>query len=256
MTRTLFIGDLHAKPDLLPLISHVADREHAHRIILLGDICDDWHASNRSMVEFVTRFSAWYRRQAEHRDVIPLLGNHDMPYWMRHDSTAYWNVRRVAMGFKPGAYRHVHELMRLMPFRFAWTDGPVLATHAGLTRTWCMKRWGSGYASMNATAIADRLNRMLGHSSTMASPMLDVGPARGGDRTPSFLWCDRTEFAMDGDTRLTQVVGHTPVRTVTHEHDAWFCDTFSTMSDDTPIGDRSLLIMDDGPEFHVTSLLG
>lgn len=41
MNRTLFAGDLHAKGDLLPFISNMADREHADRIVLLGDICDD-----------------------------------------------------------------------------------------------------------------------------------------------------------------------------------------------------------------------
>lgn len=32
--RTLFVGDLHAKADLLPLITRVARREHAERIVL------------------------------------------------------------------------------------------------------------------------------------------------------------------------------------------------------------------------------
>lgn len=255
MTRTLFIGDLHAKPDLLPLISHVADREHAHRIILLGDICDDWNISNNGLARFFDTFAAWYRHESDEREVVPLLGNHDAPYYLKQDSGSYARARAVAPGFKPGAHRRVHELMRNIPFRLAWTDGSILATHAGLTRAWGCRRLGVDYMGMPVEQIADRLNRMLLHPSSLVVPMTDIGPARGGAGIPSPLWCDRSEFAVGGDMRLTQVVGHTPVRTVTHEHDAWFCDTFSTMSDDTPIGDRSLLIMDDGPEFHVTPLL-
>lgn len=53
MSRTLFAGDLHAKGDLLPFISNMADREHADRIVLLGDICDDWHVSNTGMIRFM-----------------------------------------------------------------------------------------------------------------------------------------------------------------------------------------------------------
>lgn len=53
MNRTLFAGDLHAKGDLLPFISNMADREHADRIVLLGDICDDWHVSNTGMIRFM-----------------------------------------------------------------------------------------------------------------------------------------------------------------------------------------------------------
>lgn len=48
MNRTLFAGDLHAKGDLLPFISNMADREYADRIVLLGDICDDWHVRTRA----------------------------------------------------------------------------------------------------------------------------------------------------------------------------------------------------------------
>ena len=44
--RTLFVGDLHAKADLLPLISRVAQRENTDRMVLLGDVCDDWNVSN------------------------------------------------------------------------------------------------------------------------------------------------------------------------------------------------------------------
>ena len=53
--RTLFVGDLHAKADLLPLITRVARREHAERIVLLGDICDDWNVSNNGLVRFSIR---------------------------------------------------------------------------------------------------------------------------------------------------------------------------------------------------------
>ena len=80
--RTLFVGDLHAKADLLPLITRVARREHAERIVLLGDICDDWNVSNNGLVRFFDTFAAWYRRESLEREVIPLLGNHDVPYFL------------------------------------------------------------------------------------------------------------------------------------------------------------------------------
>ena len=72
MTRTLFVGDLHAKADLLPLITRVARREHAERIVLLGDICDDWNVSNNGLVRFFDTFAAWYRL-----DVLPVLKHRD-----------------------------------------------------------------------------------------------------------------------------------------------------------------------------------
>lgn len=78
MNRTLFAGDLHAKGDLLPFISNTADREHADRI-------------------------------------VPLLGNHDVPYFMQHGSASFARVRAQAPGFKPGAQRRVHRFAVRVP---------------------------------------------------------------------------------------------------------------------------------------------
>ena len=71
--RTLFVGDLHAKADLLPLISRVAQRENTDRMVLLGDVCDDWNVSNNGLIRFFETFTSWYRREAGEREVIPLL---------------------------------------------------------------------------------------------------------------------------------------------------------------------------------------
>ena len=187
--------------------------------------------------------------------MIPLLGNHDVPYFLKQGSSSYARVRAVAPGFKPGAHRKVHELMQNIPFQLAWSDGNILATHAGLTRAWGRRRLGTDYMDMPVEEVTDRLNRMLLHPASLVVPMTDIGPARGGAGTPSPLWCDRGEFAEDGDMHLTQVVGHTPVPTVLHEHDAWFCDTFSTISDGTPIGDGSLLMYSESG-FYPLPLLG
>lgn len=134
--RTLFVGDLHAKADLLPLISRVAQRENTDRMVLLGDVCDDWNVSNNGLIRFFETFTSWYRREAGEREVIPLLGNHDVPYFLKQGSSSYARVRALAPGFKPGAHRKVHELMQNTPFQLAWSDGNILATHAGLTRAW------------------------------------------------------------------------------------------------------------------------
>ena len=57
--RTLFVGDLHAKADLLPLISRVAQRENTDRMVLLGDVCDDWNVSNNGLIRFFDTFAVF-----------------------------------------------------------------------------------------------------------------------------------------------------------------------------------------------------
>lgn len=168
MNRTLFAGDLHAKGDLLPFISNMADREHADRIVLLGDICDDWHVSNTGMIRFMERFASWYRAESGRREIVPLLGNHDVPYLMQHGSASFARVRAQAPGFKPGAQRRVHELMKDIPIRIAWTDGTIIATHAGLTR-----RFGHAWTGMTADRIAARLNRLPDRPGSLAALYMD-----------------------------------------------------------------------------------
>lgn len=169
--RTLFVGDLHAKADLLPLISRVAQRENTDRMVLLGDVCDDWNVSNNGLIRFFETFTSWYRREAGEREVIPLLGNHDVPYFLKQGSSSYARVRALAPGFKPGAHRKVHELMQNIPFQLAWSDGNILATHAGLTRAWGRRRLGADYMDMPVEEVADRLNRMLLHPASLVVPL-------------------------------------------------------------------------------------
>ncbi|MBT1161755.1 metallophosphoesterase family protein [Bifidobacterium sp. SO1] len=240
MSRSLIVGDLHAKPDLLPLIGTAAGRCHADRIILLGDLCDDWTLTNREQIRWVECFIDWYRR--EPREIIPLIGNHDIPYLLGMNDTFRLLKESIGFpGYRPGAKRRVHELLSAIPFRIAWTDGRMIATHAGLTRTWLETNMPDVTDPM---MIAMRLNEWMTVPG-LATLYRQVGAARGGDSpTPSPLWTDRSELTADHDSILIQAVGHTPVPTVTHDRGLFFCDTMSTDSNGTPIGDRMMLLAD------------
>lgn len=240
MMRTLFVGDWHDKPDNLPLVTEAAERTSADRIVVLGDICDDWGVSNNMEVAAFECFMDWFLEQSKHREVIPLLGNHDVPYWIPNDTASYMLARRISPGFRPGAHRMVHRLMHRLPMRVAWSDGTVIATHAGITTGWLRRHFDD---VPTAEELADSLNGRL-PGDRVASLYFAIGPARGGDsREPSPLWADRRELIADGERSYIQVVGHSPVPTVTRDGDFWFCDTFSTFSDGRPIGDGSMLLM-------------
>lgn len=256
MTRTLFVGDLHAKPDLLPLIGNTARRHEADRIILLGDICDDWNLSNNMQTAWVERFTQWVLDESKEREIIPLLGNHDIPYWMNSGSNSFDMVRLMAPGFKPGAYRKVHELLHQLPFRIAWSDGKMVASHAGFTRPWMDKYLDVDYHRLSPIRLVELTNRMGGHAYSLAKRFYyEIGRSRGGSsRSPSPVWADLLELTRQGDDCLIQIVGHTPVDTITRVADCWFCDTFSTTSDGRRIGDGSMLLMrndGDRPRFTI-----
>lgn len=254
MVRTLFVGDWHDKPDNLPLVSAAADRVSADRIVVLGDICDDWGVSNNMEVAAFECFMDWFAEQSAAREVIPLLGNHDVPYWIPSDTSSYMLAKRISPGFKPGAQRKVHERMHQLPMRVAWSDGTVIATHAGVTSGWLERHFDD---VPEVDELVDSLNGKL-PGDGVSSLYFAIGPARGGDCPyPSPLWADKRELIAAGERSYVQVVGHSPVSTVTRDGDFWFCDTFSTFSDGRPIGDGSMLLMtvdDTGRSFETIPL--
>ncbi|KAA8828232.1 metallophosphatase family protein [Bifidobacterium myosotis] len=253
MTRTLYVGDLHAKPDLLPLIANVAVREHADRIVLLGDVADDWTLSNAGMARWAADFARWADAMAADVDVVPLAGNHDVPYLMDRGSASFARVRAGSPGFRPGAHRTAHAAWAPLPWHVAWADGRGrLASHAGVTAAWAAAR---GLKGADAAGLAAWLDGRLAHPASLAALAADAGPARGGDGLPGPLWADASELTRDPMPGVEQIVGHTPVGTVTRAGGLWFCDTFSAAPDGRPLGDGTMLLDDDG-ELRPVPLFG
>lgn len=162
-----------------------------------------------------------------------LAGNHDLPYLARPRSAEFHWFRREADGFKPRAHEGVHEALKPLDMRLAWRRGRVLATHAGVTGAW------AAYAGLSDSPEGE-LDRRLRESPMHLFDM--AGPARGGRSTPSPVWADRTELEADPWAGWIQVVGHTPVPTVTNAGKLWFCDTWTD-------GDSSMLLLSDGGSF-------
>ncbi|MDO4291447.1 MAG: hypothetical protein Q4C41_09505, partial [Eggerthellaceae bacterium] len=79
-------------------------------------------------------------------------------------------------------------------------------------------------------------------------------PSRGGWSLPGPLWADLRDALDDALAGVPQIVGHTPVP---HAEDyaasglargecaLWACDTMSLTSYGTPLGDGSMLLVDE-----------
>lgn len=237
--RILFVGDLHCKTGLiLPRIDLTLESEQVDRVTFLGDLANDWNTNATDETSAMCDLHAWVRaHRTDGLDVDVLLGNHDIAYWQlprgyRNPPAADW-----CPGFKRRSYKDVHTFLHALDPKFAilydTCDGPLLASHAGVTFGWI--------ASHPEIEDGDLDGYMRGHTTRTVG---EIGPARGGNTTPSPLWADMSELLADPYPGLLQVVGHTPVPTVTIDGGLMFCDTFSTMSDGTPIGDRTMLLYD------------
>lgn len=114
----------------------------------------------------------------------------------------------------------------------------------------------SAAAPAFASALADQLNGMLADPDCW-STLDSCPPSRGGWQLPGPLWADLSDLADDPLAGLSQLVGHTPVESAhapwIYAPDnpttrVWACDTMSLMSTGTPIGDGSMLLVDENDQ--------
>lgn len=243
---TLVVGDLHLKQRLvLPRIDELlADHPDIDRIVFLGDACDDWGATESYALDAIEFYAAWTEaRRTDGLRVDVLLGNHDFCY-IRGKSG-------------PGSLMNIHRELRTileehLRSRVAAAVGPYLCTHAGLTGAWA--RTCLAVVEPDAEALAAQLNGMLTDSARWAD-LDSCPPSRGGWSLPGPLWADLFDLQADSLDGIAQVVGHTPIATATRfvapwepaetATPIWACDTMSLTAGGTPIGDGSMLLVED-----------
>ena len=246
--KTLVVGDLHLKQQfVLPRIDEMlASDAEIGRVVFLGDACDDWGANEADELNAMEFYAKWVR---EHRErgmqIDVLLGNHDFCY--------------VRGKRGPGSIMSIMRNLRTiledaLQAKAACAVGPYLCSHAGVTGVWA-KRFLSDVPA-DARAIAQRLNEMLADSSHWGD-LDSCPPSRGGWSLPGPLWADLRDMLDDALPGVPQIMGHSPVERVenyaggwmTAGRDAlWACDTMSLMSYGSPIGDGSMLLVDEPGE--------
>ena len=253
----MVIGDVHDKwTTITPLIDKIVLRYDVDRIVLMGDLLNDWSISAVDEFREIKHFYDWISNQTFRVDV--LAGNHDAYYLLDASDHSYgadevWNQ-------SPGHHYEfrgeIHELLTRLhrPIRAATVihsnHEDWLLSHAGVTNTWFQLHLdGTGRSPKK---ISHDVNRMLEVSDW--DQLYTIGVGRGGRSTPSPLWADKKELLDDPLPGIAQIVGHTPVPTVEEwmrpKDDGvskWpivFVDTMSTFSDGRRIGDWTALICD------------
>ena len=221
----------------------------------MGDYVDDWHASSGASYNIVKGLVDW---ASEDDRVILLLGNHDLSEWL----DGIFNCP----GFNKDTHNLVEPLFRKNQhlFKIAYNFQDILFTHGGLTSGWIQDMEILGFtplpkessAQEKAEHYATFLNwafnkRGIDDKATRITKALTtVGPARclGSCAYPSPIWADFREIMRSPVSGISQVVGHTPVDTITHfyftdteSRQIIACDTHSTYQYGENIGDNSLL---------------
>lgn len=245
MPKTLVVGDLHLKQSIvLPLLDEAVRRTGASRVVFLGDYVDDWGATAADEVREMRALAGWVAsRRAGGLSVTCLLGNHDWAY-LEGIQEVYTHLE---------VQGEVGSLMRGLRPRLAAVVGECIVTHAGLTRRWAEANGIPLGGLATPESVAELLDSFLSvPGSREHAALYDCGRGRGGYGLPGPLWADLRELEADAPPGLPQIVGHTPRRTVSlvepvcDEPTTIVCaDTLSTNRDGRPIGDASLLLVDE-----------
>lgn len=241
--KYLFVGDLHTKNGILERVKQLADGYN--KVIFLGDYVDDWMASpeySKQLLENLIDF-----KLSNPDKVILLLGNHDLSEWFGRPFACSGYNFMTSQLVAPIFAKHED----LFDIAYAPDTDAFLCSHAGFTKSWLNKYFQKPFERPSDVAQAINHafhNRKEADCEDTFFGLSDVGYARGGYQDPSPLWADTVELIADWFPAV-QIVGHTPHRTVTfynnYDEEIYFCDTFSTFSDYSSIGDDSLLALED-----------
>lgn len=260
----IFIPDIHNKwPSMENAIDKLIDEHDVSRIIVMGDLVDDWNSTDSEQIESLQRFINWHEQVTTHTPVTVLGGNHCFAYLAQGDEAKL--VQRRSMGYRKSIKKEMKEMLSSLPLQIATiahtTEGDAIVSHAGITRQWLkevagvnfilpdLSSTGDGsefiFGPDTYTQIVDGANNVLERGDWQG--LLMCNPERGGWHPYSSpLWAGLNEIRF-GNPVLWQIVGHTPVPSITDG--VWggarltCVDTWSTYPDDSPIGDRSFLVV-------------
>jgi hypothetical protein len=223
---------------MLEVVDSLAKQNAVDKIVWLGDYCDDWNKDGEQLTDALKKLLEWADKRG---DTTLLWGNHDYRYMQ---DPPIMNGFGYNMGYAPlirDLFKRYSHLMRFAYYIDGW-----LFSHAGFTNYWCNKYLPANYKAKDIPSLLDNISESKGGDKIIQS----VGYARGGRDLPSPLWADWSELCFDHLENVNQIVGHSPKKTVVNYSvpgtELWCADTWSTYSNDVPIGDGSMLLWDRG----------
>lgn len=256
MNKILVVGDIHCKPFITKAVAKILPTYSS--VVFLGDYEDDWTASPELSYETVSELVDL--KLANPEKVILLWGNHTA-------SNAMPDLFKCS-GFKMKTHTLLKDLYNTKLngkpiFQLAFSKGNYLFTHAGVTNNYleqlkdAIHNYYPELIPLVKHLTSEKLSFLLNtifynglkdNFFFLFQTLAQVGPARGGFQIPSPLWTDLSELLEDPIPGISQIVGHTPVKTITIDKrtSSIFCDTFSTyclpfVGIELPIGDSTLL---------------
>lgn len=225
--KVLVIPDVHLKPWMFDRAAKLMKRGAAEKAVCLMDIADDWQ-QQYNLDLYMNTYDAAIQFAKDHSETLWCYGNHDVCY--------PWNQRES--GYSPIAPSVVCEKLRVLreslpdekQLAFVHRIDKVLFLHGGLGERFVQKYvpeedWTDIDRTLEAINSFGYTELWQGTSPIWLRPQYSVEPLYRGD-----------EFL--------QVVGHTPMRSITKRDNTISCDVFSTDSSRKPYGTQEFLLID------------
>ena len=196
------IGDVHGNPVALDLIKDGAIN------VFVGDYLDAKRPCFQEAQETIFLEILQYKQNNPDK-VVLLLANHDLPYFF------FGRYGNVSVNSKALHYYEIFQAYRHLFEGVAYAKGKYLITHAGVSKVWYEKYFGS-YQGETAPELAQKLNDLFWENPKAYSFEENhyyVSDIYGDDEHQSPLWIRPRalkEYNLLEDTDIVQVVGHTP----------------------------------------------
>ena len=207
MSKVLAIPDVHLKPWIFDKASALLKEGKADFAIFLGDLVDDW--DQESNIELYTQA---INRAIKFKEDFPnslwCYGNHDVAYMINNWCSGNSEIYRRDIKSMLNKYECIvdPQLVHIID--------KVVFSHAGVEKHYT-----------NIDSINNFYN-LYSAFNYLYSP----------------LWSRPDPWIKYYD--ICQVVGHSPVKEITHQGNLWLVDTFSTEQDGTPYGNQTFLVID------------
>lgn len=225
--RILVIPDIHLKTWLFDRADDILKAGQADKAVCLMDIPDDWNMAFQ-VQQYEETFDRAIAFAKDYPETLWCYGNHDVSY--------PWGM--LETGYSPYAERTVmskleeleHILQDSSQIAIMHRVGNVLFSHGGLTIDfvrWLDKKLLDADIDEVITAVNKAPQQYLWN-----------------DRSP--LWCRPQYQRVDAFRKndYTQVVGHTPVETISEKDGIISTDVFSTYQDGRQIGESAMIVID------------
>lgn len=202
--KIVIIGDTHAHTTWKDIV----EKENYDKVIFLGDYFDNF---SRPTADFQLQNFKEIVEFCEKNNSIVLLGNHEYHYMHpkeKYSGFSYDNRYK--------AHDYLMELWDKKILKPIHIEDNIIFSHAGVSKTWLTE--------IAHLEDVKEIEEKADFEDFKFNYLTGINYS-GDTISSSPIWIRPNSLLSDKVDGYTQVVGHTPLRSIHVQDNVWFCDT-------------------------------